>query len=68
MAKQTFAELEKELELERIKNKRILSDYNSLVKESEGLKRSFDMIKVNYEREKTRLDKSIDSLLNISKR
>lgn len=31
------------------------------------LKESFSMLKNNYEREKNRLDKTIDSLLNVTK-
>lgn len=41
--------------------------YALLNREHEGLRNSFAMIKSNYEREKNRLDKVIDSLLNHSK-
>ena len=46
---------------------RLEREKNQLQLEHEGLKKSFYMIKDNYEREKTRLDKVIDSLLNHSK-
>lgn len=41
--------------------------YALLNREHEGLRNSFAMIKSNYELEKNRLDKVIDSLLNHSK-
>lgn len=43
------------------------NQYTKLNKEYEGLRSSFAIIKSNYEREKNRLDKVIDSLLNHSK-
>ena len=59
--KETIASLKAEL-LE------VKTRYNNLADESAGLKRSFDMIKANFEREKNRLDKTIDSLLNVTKK
>ena len=59
--KETIASLKAELW-------EVQTKYNKLADESAGLKRSFDMVKANYEREKTRLDKTIDSLLNITKK
>lgn len=44
-----------------------VEEIENKTKEYEGLKKSFYMIKDNYEREKNRLDKVIDSLLNHSK-
>lgn len=41
--------------------------YTELLREHLGLKRSFSMVKENYEREKNRLDKVIDASLNNSK-
>lgn len=41
--------------------------YTELLREHFGLKRSFSMVKENYEREKNRLDKVIDASLNNSK-
>lgn len=40
--------------------------YNALLQEHAGLKKSFSMIKDNYEREKNRLDKVIDTAFNNS--
>lgn len=44
-----------------------IDDALSLHKENRSLKNSFDMLKANFEREKNRLDKVIDSLLNVTK-
>lgn len=41
--------------------------YTELIREHLGLKRSFSMVKENYEREKNRLDKVIAASLNNSK-
>jgi hypothetical protein len=40
--------------------------FNELCAHADGLKKSFDMVKANFEREKDRLDKTIQSLLNVT--
>lgn len=45
----------------------LAKQYGALLQEHLGLKKSFSMLKDNYEREKNRLDKVIDASLNNSK-
>jgi hypothetical protein len=45
----------------------LAKQYSALFQEHVGLKKSFAMLKDNYEREKNRLDKVIDASLNNSK-
>ena len=63
---ETISSLKKELLAEKDNYKVALGMYNDLLKEANQLKESFRMVKNNFEREKNRLDKTIESLLNIS--
>ena len=45
----------------------LTAENNLLKEEYSGLKKSFQMVKDNFEREKNRVDKLIQSLLNYSK-
>lgn len=56
---------------QRLKDKcaqleKLSENYTNLLAEYNGLKNSFSMVKSNYEREKNRLDKVIDTALNNS--
>lgn len=52
------------LKLEMMRREKV---FNELAAHADGLKKSFDMVKDNFEREKNRLDSVIESLLNVTK-
>lgn len=64
----TIASLQAELKLKDKELDNLFKAYNDQIQEFRGLKISFDMVKENFEREKTRLDQALKAALNISER
>lgn len=65
--KETLASLKAELTKERNEKHQIILAHERLTLEYHGLKKSFEMVKKNYEREKNRLDGVIKTMFNHSK-
>lgn len=66
--KETIQSLKKQLLDEQKSHAQTRQTLDCVISEFHGIKRSFSMIKENYEREKTRLDKTIDILGNVTKK
>lgn len=66
--KETIQSLKKQLLNEQKSHVQTRMALESVVMEFHGIKKSFSMIKENYEREKSRLDKTIDILGNVTKK